>query len=485
MKKWICCLLALALCLPLAAVAEAEEEMTIVLFRSGQGMPAPEDDVILPGIEEALGVNVEWNVISAEYDTQLNVRLAGGNAPDIFEVPYLMAPTYAQQGLLLDIEPYLDQMPHFKEAYTEEYLEKCYVAGGMYMIAARPYIPYADYSIRRDWLDAVGMDVPTTLEELYDVLYAFTYNDPDGNGKDDTYGITGQGLSAFNIVFNAYGTTAPGSFLIEDNQVVYSSVDPRAKEAIAFIQTLIDAGVVDPEIITNQSMEHRDKALSGYAGILACSFWDLFKEAYMDQALEICPTAQWELMMGVEGPGGKYDDVYDSSNASAYFAINADLAGQTERLNKVLELVDFLCDEETGQRLAAFGLEGTHYELDEEGNIVALPALNDVTYSFNYLICGRDDLPYLKAKFPYLDAQIDQCNAMTVLPIYNARVTVPEGVTASDIERYATEEVTRFIYGERSLDEWDAYVDTLYSVYNLQAYLNGATADLTEAGYIQ
>ena len=68
--------------------------------------------------------------------------------------------------------PYLDQMPHFKEAYTEEYLEKCYVAGGMYMIAARPYIPYADYSIRRDWLDAVGMDVPTTLEELYDVLYA-------------------------------------------------------------------------------------------------------------------------------------------------------------------------------------------------------------------------------------------------------------------------------------------------------------------------
>ena len=119
MKKWICCLLALALCLPLAAVAEAEEEMTIVLFRSGQGMPAPEDDVILPGIEEALGVNVEWNVISAEYDTQLNVRLAGGNAPDIFEVPYLMAPTYAQQGLLLDIEPYLDQMPHFKEAYTE------------------------------------------------------------------------------------------------------------------------------------------------------------------------------------------------------------------------------------------------------------------------------------------------------------------------------------------------------------------------------
>ena len=45
-------------------------------------------------------------------------------------------------------------------------------------------------SYRQDWLANLGMDVPTTVDELYDVLYAFTYNDPDGNGADDTYGMT-------------------------------------------------------------------------------------------------------------------------------------------------------------------------------------------------------------------------------------------------------------------------------------------------------
>ena len=42
--------------------------------------------------------------------------------------------------------------------------------------------------IRKDWLDNLGLEVPTTLDELFDVMYAFTYNDPDGNGKNDTWG---------------------------------------------------------------------------------------------------------------------------------------------------------------------------------------------------------------------------------------------------------------------------------------------------------
>lgn len=47
--------------------------------------------------------------------------------------------------------------------------------------------------IRQDWLENLGLEMPTSLDELYDVLYAFTYNDPDGNGVDDTYGITSAG----------------------------------------------------------------------------------------------------------------------------------------------------------------------------------------------------------------------------------------------------------------------------------------------------
>lgn len=482
MKKLLCIVLAMLLVLSSAACLA---EGTITLFREGQGMPDPEDDVILPGIEEALGCDVEWTVVSAEYPTQLNVRLAGDNIPDLFQVYYNMVPTYIKQGLLLDIEPYLDKMPNFVANYSESALANCYIDGGMYLIAARPYIAYADYSIRQDWLDNLNMAMPTTLDELYDVLYAFTYSDPDQNGKDDTYGLTGKGLSTFGIVFRAFGTAEPGRFMVEDNEVVYSSTDPDLKSAIEYIQKLIDAGVVDPEVISNQSMEHRDKAIAGTAGVLACSFWDIFKQTYMDQALAICPTAHWELLPGVEGPGGRYDINYDATNAPSYFGINADLAEDPEHLDKVLELLDFLCTPETGHRLTLFGQEGVHYELDADGNVIPLEALSDLTYSFNYTVCGRDDLPYLKTKFVYLSDQIEQCGEMTCLPFYNSKVSVPETITLADIETYATEEVTRFIYGERPLDEWDAYVDTLNNVYGLSAYMESARNDLTDAGILE
>ena len=62
---------------------------------------------------------------------------------------------------------------------------------------------------------------------------------------------------------------------------------------------------------------------------------------------------------------------------------------------------------------------------------------------------------------------------------------MPENVIVSDIENYATTEITRFIYGERDLTEWDSYVDTLMNVYALNVYLDSAAADLQNAGVIK
>lgn len=73
---------------------------------------------------------------------------------------------------------------------------------------------------------------------------------------------------------------------------------------------------------------------------------------------------------------------------------------------------------------------------------------------------------------------------MKCLPIYNSKTKVPDEVNLSDIETYADEEITRFIYGERSLDEWDAYVETMNNVYGLSVYMESARNDLIRAGLI-
>ena len=48
--------------------------------------------------------------------------------------------------------------------------------------------------IRQDWLDNLGLKMPTTIEELKEVARAFTEDDPDGNGQNDTYGLAVDGV---------------------------------------------------------------------------------------------------------------------------------------------------------------------------------------------------------------------------------------------------------------------------------------------------
>ena len=61
--------------------------------------------------------------------------------------------------------------------------------------------------IRKDWLENVGMEMPTTWEDLYNVAHAFTYDDPDGNGVKDTYGLTGDGMGTLRYFFSSTGVS--------------------------------------------------------------------------------------------------------------------------------------------------------------------------------------------------------------------------------------------------------------------------------------
>lgn len=484
MKKTLALLMALMLLVGMIPAATAAEAPITVFRESNAAMP--DDDVLLPIIEADLGFDIDWIVSTAEYDTQLNVRLAGGNIPDIFEVPFEKIADYVKQDLLLDVEPYLDQMPALKASYAPEDLDRGRYNGTLVTIPSRPYIPYSDFAIRADWLKNLGLEQPKTLDELYEVMHAFTHKDPDGNGVNDTFAVTGNGILALQNLFAAYGTAVPGYFLIEDNQLVYSSVDPDAKEAIKFVQKCVNEGLIDPELFSNTTTTARDKAISGQAGIFAgITFWDIMKITFMEQAHTVNPNAEWALLMGVEGPAGvAYDDLFDTSSATYYFAINPDLAEDPERLSKVLAIFNYLCDNEGGSKLVMFGVEGTHYNM-VDGVVVPTDEMANLTHTYMFQLTGRDDLPYLKVKFSYLDKEIDQCMAMTKLNCYNAAVTPPESVTVTDLERYAIEETIKFIYGERSLDEWDAYVETLNNTYQLTAYMEKAAEDLTVKGYLK
>lgn len=464
----------------------------IDFFASGSGMPASNEDFILKALNEKLNMKLNFNVAATEYEQQLNVKIAGGSAPDMFAVSKTQLQNYADQNLLLNLDDYLDRMPNVKSKLTGDDLNKGRVDGMLYAIPKRAYLPMSTYWIRKDWLDKVGLQAPKTVEEFKAVAKAFTDGDPDGNGKKDTYGITGSGFgspdavnapSTFDPVFAAFGVATPGQFQLKDGDVAYSTALPEMKEALTFIHELVSSGYVDPEFMTNKGLKHQEKAFMGQAGIVFLNWGEMVKDNYVEQYKAINPNAEWMQLPALTGPGGTYQGSFDIGSTGGRYVIAASLAKEPEKLDKVLEYLDYVTGEE-GSKLVMYGIEGEHYNL-EGGKVVATDRVSETSYAFNHQLTGRDELNYLKTKFDKQQSYISFAAEEPRITTYNEFVPIPDGVSINDKNRYETEEITKFIYGQRSFDEFQPFVDKLMNDFKVTTYLEEAKKVLGELGYLK
>ena len=77
----------------------------------------------------------------------------------------------------------------------------------------------------------MGAKIPTTVEEALEVAKKLTFEDPDGNGKDDTYGFSSYGLgSGFDGIMNPYGASINNHFIIVDGEVTSTLLQPHVKD---------------------------------------------------------------------------------------------------------------------------------------------------------------------------------------------------------------------------------------------------------------
>lgn len=192
-----------------------EEPMTIVWYN--QYPPYEDDSWGEKAFEELFGVDVE--IVRAENADELSTLLAGGQIPDVMFLSTIEeVGTYQNLGILASLteDEIKENMPSYYEMCKEQdenFFTYSMIDGknyGITKIKAASGIAQAAV-IRADWLKACGFDkVPSTLEELEEVFTAFTYNDPDGNGINDTYALTSgsdkeNGKRYFSSIFGAYG----------------------------------------------------------------------------------------------------------------------------------------------------------------------------------------------------------------------------------------------------------------------------------------
>ncbi|MFO7631432.1 MAG: hypothetical protein R6W76_02775 [Caldilinea sp.] len=135
--------------------------------------------------------------------------------------------------------------------------------------------------VRQDWLDKLGLAGPETLDDVEAIARAFIEQDPDGDDAANTFGLTGtmnpvgvpSNLHGFDAIFNAYGAFPEIFFRDESGQIVYGSVQPETKEALARLAAMYKDGVIDPEFATKNTDKSNEIVVGGRGGIMMGPWW--------------------------------------------------------------------------------------------------------------------------------------------------------------------------------------------------------------------
>ena len=471
-----------------APAASGERLPIEIVMQAGQPLPAPAEDFVKQGLDEALNADVKLTTYAAadEYNTQLNVRMAAGNYPDLFSVSRATMVQFVEKGQLLDLTPYMDKLGPTTSFVGEETMKKGMFNDKVYAVAKTPQIPYNTYWVRKDWLAKVGMEAPTTIDQLYEVAVAFTEKDPDGNGAKDTYGITGGGVNAaaFAPIFGAFGVGTPGSMYVKDGKLINAYYDPAMKDALAFIQKMQAAGVVDPELAANTGLQHQQKAIQGQAGIIYIDWPNITKSEFQEQIKTVNPNAEWQQIAPPSGPGGQFDGTWDIGAAPTMFAVSRALEENPEKLQKVFELLNYVSSPE-GSRLVQYGVEGKHFNLEGEKVVPTDLMAKEANYIWVYQFTGRPEKDYLFTKFAPQEEYIEFAAAQPRIESVAGFVVPPSGYNPADANRFTQEQLLAFIGGTRPLTEYDAFLQELETTFNYKAYMDAAQQQLTDLGVVE
>jgi len=221
------------------------------------------------------------------------------------------------------------------------------------------------------------MAVPTNLDEFYEVMKAFTENDPDGNGENDTIGLAfWMGNASVRYVFPEIFGMSSRYYNLVDGKVVPQLLHPNYIEMIRYYQKLWKAGYMEPDFATVPDMVALENFWKGKSGALVfgpIGTTNNWASRYTD------PNAEF-VYVNLAGPDGVFHG-YDLPRAdlSRCVAINADCKNP----EAAIKLLDYLVTEE-GQDLVILGEEGKHFVNNEDGSATYLsPYAEDITLQRN------------------------------------------------------------------------------------------------------
>jgi len=448
-------------------------------------------------MEDYTNVHIEWEVHSnADFGTVRSTKIAAGDIDtDIMNLGSIATAVQAgYSGLAAPISR--DWIPNIIEYDATELpiiLTNTTAAdGNIYCICGNvsPDLGHICYMYKTEWLEKLGREVPTTLDEFYDLCVAMKEaGDLNGNGEADEIILTGSGMSMVNILGNAFGLVQYedcDAFYPDENGVVQAEIVSDAeRELWAYCRKLYDEGILDPGIAKTSADEMSQKIASDKVGIFI--YYSAFSISYG----RLCSAGQDDpfgchYAMGEALTGPRGDKFYSLRNRAGNDACI--ISTSSKNIELAARWLDVVTCDPNSLKVRTCGWEGEQYEYDENGKMQLIYD-EDGSWSIGDFGCGQIAMPHYqnydqlmnsKLNVPWYVEQYDKilhnndwiAPGVPIIGAYTDEEQELIDMSKTDCNSYFKEARANFITGEWDIDtQWDEYVNTMYGL-GLQSWID-------------
>lgn len=461
------------------------DEITLKVMlgiRDTDTMIAPEEMPAIQRLDELTGIKTEWEVIKgADWETKLNLMFASGEYPDVIIAPQLNVDDEeygVTQQLLIPLDDLIEQyMPNYTSRRDAEENDptislvasdgKTYSVGEL---VGQNINTEAHYFINQTWLDTLGLETPTDVESLTEVLRAFKTGDPNGNGEADEVPLE-MGLDAgyygVRYVLPLFGIPCDANkwiYIDDDKKVQFAPTQDGFRKCMEWLNMCYTEGLIDPEVLSQDVNTVQTKLADGNAGFFAT--WRLLAMGFDEGVAKDCVFWMPDT---------------NTTNCARYLEVarpGAFITATNKNVEATMRWLDAMMETETqfslyyGEQDAT---DGTGWTYNENGKI---DTLNDGSVEVrNYLDCNTmfwAPGKYISETFNMPEQRTEKTNYcleseeagiiqkysndyLDMAPLTSEQLQSIT-LTETDIENAVTENVANFVANGVTDESWNSFV---------------------------
>ena len=473
----------------------------------------PNKRTIFKRLEEETNVHVDWTAISSDqWGDKISLNMANANTLTDFVFTAGFGDNdlirYADQGVIVPVEEYIDNyMPNLKAVFDKypEYRTMCEDADGH--IWALPWIEQLGSDktaiqtvgnnmtfINQKWLDFLGLETPTTVDEFEQVLLAFQEHAPE---LQKEFGIDGDIIPMScivndqdpNLLINGFGDgigdvdMGQHIAVTDDKKVICTATTDGFRKGVEWLHKLYAEGLIDPECFTQDWSTYVAKGKSHRYGV--CFTWDV---ANIDNIQDYVPLKALKAdTVNVTPQNGSFTSGFDRGRC-VVTSVCKNPAFVCAWLDKMYDPFqspqnnwgtygeddDFdifeLSENEDGEKMLKHAPLGDASPVEvREAECVGGPLAVLDEYYGKYVTCPDDAqyrLDWIK------DYYTDDMHCKYVYPrvFMSAEDTEKLSAIQTDLVSYLNSSKAEFIRDGITDDSWNAYINQVDS-YGLDQYL--------------